>query len=301
MLRLNIFLPMLASVLLGSLLVGCDSATPATSDVASATTAPSIVPTATPAAPASPTPDNRTRVAVSLSNIEERASVEAALRRLADVRPTDVGDGPHVQISDLPLAGGWAYPSATWVAITDQRRDVLALTANDVESILLGAVTDWAELGGSPTSIATLIPAEAAAQIGRAYRVDDDDDATLPQSELGAHVAATPGAFALVPAGALDVGVLAAVVDGHDPYRDPAADSPLLLERWVHADDEATAGRFAEAAGLRVPPSTFDPFGLLATGELIPARCTDEALQFVGDIGAMFDGTREALRAPNSP
>jgi len=40
-----------------------------------------------------------------------------------------------------------------------------------------------------------------------------------------------------------------------------------------------------------------DPVGVLATGELIPARCTNAVLEAIGDFGAMFDGTRVLLES----
>ena len=176
--------------------------------------------------------------------------------------------------------GAAALEVATWVAVTDQRRDVLELSLEDVRGLLTGAIEDWAELGGSAAPV-------------RAYLADSDVDAVasalgLPRAELRAArgsaedvVAALleePGAFALVRPEALRPGLLALIVDGHDPYRDPASDSPL---------------RAASAGGA----SDFDPVLLLATGELIPGRCTNAALEAVGDYGAMFDGTRDLLRS----
>lgn len=185
----------------------------------------------------------------------------------------------------------------SWAAVVHQRHDVFEVSLDDVRRALLGEVTDWSELGGSERPIAVVIPEEDRAAVAAALGVEPDalmgDAAPL---EVAIELAAsTPGSLTLVKPEALRPGVLALVVDGHDPYRDPAAASPLRLARVVEGEPaETEAVRAALAADA---PADFDPVGFLATGELIPVRCTHAALERVGRIDAMFDGTREHLRA----
>ena len=107
-------------------------------------------------------------------------------------------------------------------------------------------------------------------------------------------VASTPGAFGLVEPEQLTLGVLALTVDGHDPYRDRARQSPLRLLRWVRARTHAEAIERLSESGVSVD-GRFDPVGMAVTGELIPVRCTNHVLSILGDYDAMFDGVRDTL------
>ncbi len=174
-----------------------------------------------------------------------------------------------------------------WAAITDQRRDVLDLTLGDVRRILRGEARDWSELGGSRLPISVVLPASQAdrAQIASALRIPVTDlvGQRAPAHEIVDRVAAEPGAFALIRPERLRLGVLALTVEGHDPYRDPARDSPLRLYRWLHTEIAAAP--------------TFDPAGMLVTGELIPVRCTNHVLAALDNYHAMFDGVRDYILA----
>lgn len=174
-----------------------------------------------------------------------------------------------------------------WAAITDQRRDVLDLTLGEVRRILRGDARDWSELGGSRLPISVVLPASQAdrAQIASALRIPVTElvGERAPAHEIVERVAAEPGAFALIRPERLRLGVLALTVEGHDPYRDPARDSPLRLYRWLHTEIAAAP--------------TFDPAGMLVTGELIPVRCTNHVLAALDNYHAMFDGVRDHILA----
>ena len=73
------------------------------------------------------------------------------------------------------------------------------------------------------------------------------------------------------------------------------AASPLRDARWIAAP-AGQAADIATLAGFEAAP-TFDPAGMLATGELIPARCSYEALLAAGGMDAMFEATGDAIRA----
>ena len=187
---------------------------------------------------------------------------------------------------------------ARWAAITDQRRDVLDLRRGEVLRILRGEAGDWSEFGGSPQPISVYLPASQAGAIAAGLGIPLSELAAelLPDDELTDRVESMPGAFALIEPERLRLGVLALTVSGYDPYRDPARLSPLRLLGWVRAPTAEDAIALLAAAGIKVAP-TFDPVGMLVTGELIPVRCTNHVLAALDDYGAMFDGVRDAILA----
>ena len=277
-------------------------ATPVPSPAPTAT----ATPTPTPAPPATPTPVPPDAVAIHVAGEAERSHLETGLVEAGFVVAdsfvgadgADGADGAERAIADTPLAGAHPFVLARWAAVTDQRRDVLDLGRDDVVRIVRGDAIDWSEFGGSAQSIEVFLPVSQVARIADALGIPAGELAAtaLPYGALADHVAATPGAFALVEPERLRLGVLALTVDGHDPYRDPAEDSPLRLVRWLRAPTGEDALALAAAAGIAAAPS-FDPAGVFVAGELIPVRCSNHVLAQLDDYGAMFDGTREALLA----
>ena len=214
-------------------------------------------------------------------------------------------DSAELAIADEELADTRSrFVLARWVAVTDQRRDVLTLRRSDVIDILHGDASDWSEFGGSPQPIAVYLPASQAAAIADALGEPGRPLAAivLPDDELPERVASTPGAFALIAPEEMRLGLLAFTFDGYypypdyDPYRDFATASPLQLARWVRAPTPEEATALAAAAGIVTAP-VFDPVGMLVTGELLPVRCSNFVLDHLDDYGAMFDGVREATTA----
>ena len=316
----------LLALVLAAGLVACDAlpgdtrradatpvATPPPVAVATPPPSPTPTPTATPGPVVTPTPgatptatavavvpeqQRGAAVAVVISDPVERARIEAALAA-ADGFVAAVPEG-RVQwaISDRPLDGSRTLVLARWAAITDQRRDVLDISRDHVIHILRGEIRNWFQLGGSRQPIRAYLPASQAALIVGALGLAPGDLAAelIPDEELAGRVAGTPGAFALIEPEQLRLGVLALTVDGHDPYRDSARESPLSAVRWLRAPGLGDVVKLAAAAGLE-DAAPFDPAGMLVTGELIPVRCTNYVLAQLDDYGAMFDGVREAIEA----
>ena len=199
-------------------------------------------------------------------------------------------------ISDRPFPCSRMVIAARWAAITDQRGDVLDLTYGQVRRILWGQLLDWSELGGSQQAISVFLPGSQATEIAAALdmTVAEIRAVFVADDRLIDSVASTPGAFGLVKPEQLTLGVLALTVDGHDPYRDRARQSPLRLLRWVRARTQAEAIERLSESGVSVA-GRFDPVGMAVTGELIPVRCTNHVLSILGDYDAMFDGVRDTL------
>ena len=255
-------------------------------------------PPPTPTPTATPLPDTGSTVAIRVSDPAESQRLAAALAAAGGWIPGPPEERAQWAIADEPLEGSRTIVLARWVAVTDQRRDVLDLSRDDVLRILRGEVRDWALLGGSARPIAVFLPESEAGRIAGALGIAAADLAAelLPDEQIADRVAGTPGAFALVQPEQLRLGVLALTVDGHDPYRDPARESPLSLVRWLRAPGLGDVVKLAGAAGLEAAPP-FDPAGMLVTGDMIPVRCTNHVLALLDDYGAMFDGVRESVAA----
>ena len=281
---------LIAVALLAASLVACSSAEAPESDVtaapSTATVAPTPVPTGTP-------------VVIEVASSEERDRIAAGIEQSDELSivPSRASAASTLLITDQPVDGAARIVLARWAAITDQRRDVFEVTRDDIVAALRGEIADWSELGGSSLSLIPYIPAAQADAIASALGIPIAELAatTIAAEDLVARVQNEPGALAIVQPEALRLGVLALVVDGHDPYRDPAGDSPLREARWIAAP-AGQAATIAALAGYEAAP-TFDPAGMLATGELIPARCSYEALVAVGGMDAMFESTGDAIRA----
>jgi poly-gamma-glutamate capsule biosynthesis protein CapA/YwtB (metallophosphatase superfamily) len=283
---LRLVLTLLVSALFAACTSGDVDPTGEPTELSVATAAATVVTTPTPVT-----------VAVQIADPAERDRIAAALGSAPSLEITDDFATATMGISDLGLNRASRIVLARWAAITDQRRDVLELTRDEVVRALRGDVADWSEFGGSAMPITPLLPVSEIERIASALGIPPAElPASVPDDELLDLVQSTPGALALIQPEQLRLGVLALVVDGHDPYRDPANDSPLLDARWVTADSPEREAQLAAIVGLEAVPD-FDPAGMIATGELIPARCTYEALESLGRLDAMFDGTGELIAA----
>ncbi|MEZ4553607.1 MAG: CapA family protein [Dehalococcoidia bacterium] len=274
-------LPLLAIAALLATVIACSkngASSPTPTSEATATIE------ATSTAPASAS----TTDGITLRDPAERERVRAALAGLT-----------AIEVSDEPLSGGTAYTVQTWAAVAGQRSDVLELTLDELRRILGGEITDWSTLGGSPLPLTVELPTADAGMIASALNVTlPPNVARKPLAEVLADVASKPGVLALVPVSDLRLGILALVIDGHDPYRDPAAQSPLRAERWLRASDAAATTTEA-ARRLDWDAAPPNPAGLLATGDYIPARCAWSSAVADGGPLRIFDapGMRDLLRA----
>lgn len=272
--------------------VACSSDEP--SDATPAAKADATAAATTPVLEATGTP-----VVIEVADPEERERIAAAVA-LSDelsIVPDQLSAAATIEIRDTPVDGAARIVLARWAAITDQRRDVFDVTRDEITAAIRGELGNWAQLGGTPMPLVTYLPESQAPSIAAALGIETADFAAIvvPDDDVVALVESEPGALAVVEPEALRLGVLALVVDGHDPYRDPASESPLRDARWIGAPI-GQAGTIAELAGFEAAP-TFDPAGMLAMGELIPARCTYEALLEVGGMDAMFESTGDAIAA----
>ena len=238
-------------------------------------------------------PTERERVALLLESAPmpdgTRFTVSASLASVADLI-----------VSDRPLDGGTAFVVEAWAVIAHQRADVLALSMEQLREVVRGGIDDWSALGGAARPLRLLVAAGGVGALASSIDFLPEElaaDVDALEAVLTA-VEGDRGALGIVPASALRPGVLALLVDGHDPYRDPWLESPLAVRRWIGGADADALAEVASRLDLDGYARGFlDPVGVLATGELIPARCTNAVLEAIGDFGAMFDGTRALLEA----
>lgn len=298
-------LPLLA---MGSLACGGNDAhpTPLPPPSLPSATAPAAAPAGQPEAPPAPAgttvaiaqPAPAIPVALDLGVASERRAAGDALADGGVYAVVADGAEADVMISDQPLPGASSYVIGAWVAVTDQRRDVLALTHADIAGIVAGEITNWSALGGSDQPIGVDLPVVYADVILQSLGLTAAPTARwLPTAEIVARVQATPGAFALLPLSALEPGLLALEVDGYDPYRDPAIASPIRAERRLRARPGVDPAAVATRLGWPARAPTENPVSLLATGDIVPARCTNTVLEAQGDDSAMFAATRDRIQA----
>lgn len=258
--------------------VACDPGVPAidaaTPDATSAATA------MTPPPPAAD---------LDLSDPVEAGRVRAALEGAGYAMLPGVG----ARLSDRPLDGGTERILTAWALVAHPRVERLDLTRAEADAILGGEVAAWEQLDPEARALAVTLYVATEAEAWHRRTYGRTDATFLPTEALLARVAAEPGAVGVVPYEAPVLGVLALTIDGHDPYRDPAATAPLADRRWVRAGTEVEAVRLAALAGWATAP-TYDPAGIVATGEHIPARCVQATLAETG-YEAMFEDVRDLV------
>lgn len=210
---------------------------------------------------------------------------------------SDAPAASMVAVSDRELRGAESVTTRYWAAVAHQRSDVQDLSAKELRAAASGLATDWRILGGHARALTMYLPREHVRPIANALRTTlSAAVVVLPLAEILDAVARDVGGLAVVPADVLEPGVLGLVVDGYDPYRDPASTSTLRTRRWIQRAIDAPIST-ARLLAAWESPAAFDPVGLLATGDVAPTRCTGERLEALGDFNPMFDGTRDLIRA----
>ena len=233
---------------------------------------------------------------LNLRDADEHARLSTLLLA-SDLSPARDPEQATITVSDHELRNAQTIATHYWAVVAHQRSDVHNLSAKAVRAAASGWATDWKQLGGQARALTLYVPREYEHEIGNALRTSLTPTAVvLPLTEIIEAVAVDAGGIALIPATLLAPGVLGLVVDDYDPYRDPASASPLQTRRWIQRAPYAPLG-FPDLAAAWQAPAQFDPVGLLATGDVVPTRCTGERLEALGDYNLMFDGTRHLIAA----
>lgn len=201
---------------------------------------------------------------------------DTARTRVTDIPP----DAPDTDVLEVQLDH--------YALVVHPRAPLYDLDPDQL--VAIQAQEAGAGLGGplviTPDASAWLVGPEAPA--GRLVEVDTAD-------EVIDLVATDPTAIGLVPVDALDPRVRALTSPGFDPYQHAAG--ALGRTRWITGPEREAVAR---ALGWPTEPTELpeDPVRLLATGELIPARCVSDRVATVeGGYDVSYDGTRALIES----
>lgn len=187
-----------------------------------------------------------------------------------------------------------------FVPVASLGAGVDALTREQLAGLAGGTITDWSEVGGlerkvhlalvASADIRTYIPAltSPAHSLSESFMVFEDLGS---YADLRAAMTVDSGILSVVPLEELSPGMVALAIDGADIARG-RGDPGLwpFVERWdvsaQTARGEAELERVREAVAAGPPAITT----VVATGDILMARCALAAIQATGDWGAALRG-----------
>lgn len=239
-----------------------------------------------------------------------------------EVTPVDAAARPHLTISLRRPAGGDADHSTAvayryWVPVAPFWSRLEGLAWSDLRATLAGdsAAPAGAQTGARLGALALYVPLELRDELERAAGVPlpplDAGGALrwVSQVDIPAALAADEGALGLLPLEAVDYHVRALALDGLDPVRGsgPFDAYPLANRLWLTIDSEAvedSAPALEEAVESLVKilnlhfqsQASPRPIRLLATGDIIPARCVYARQSAYQDFRHAFLATADVLR-----
>ncbi len=233
-----------------------------------------------------------------------------------EVTPVDASARPHLTISLQPpkdknsdQASSTPVAYRYWVPVAPFWSRLEGLAWSDLRAALTGGPT---AAGASALYLPSDLRDELERAAGAPVPGPDAGQAAhwLPQTEIAAAVAGDEGALGLLPLEAVDYHVRSLALDGIDMVRGigPPEDYPLADRLWLTIDQQAFKGAPASlrtaAEGLvdlmrrhfeaQAAPK---PIRLLATGDIIPARCVYAQQLAYGDFRHAFLETADVLRA----
>jgi poly-gamma-glutamate synthesis protein (capsule biosynthesis protein) len=184
------------------------------------------------------------------------------------------------------------------------------LAWSDLRAALTGSAT--APAGASALYAPSDLRDELERAVGEPIAAPDSGSAVrwLPQSEIPAALASDEGGLGLLPLEAVDYRVRSLALDGIDMVRGvgPSEDYPLANRLWLAIDQDAVEGappslRTAAEGLVDLLRRHFQaqaaprPIRLLATGDIIPARCVYARQLAYQDFRHAFLATADVLRA----
>jgi len=239
-----------------------------------------------------------------------------------DVTSVDPGAQPHLTISlQAPPAsaeegtspdGGpsTAVAYRYWVPVAPFWSRLEGLAWSDLRAALTSGSA--APAGASALYLPSDLREELERAVGEPIAAPDGGGAVrwLPQSEMAAALASDEGGLGILPLEAVDYHVRSLALDGIDIVRGvgPPENYPLANRLWLTIDqeaiDEAPPSLRTAAEGLvgllrrhfqaQAAPQ---PIRLLATGDIIPARCVYAQQLAYHDFRHAFLATADFLRA----
>jgi poly-gamma-glutamate synthesis protein (capsule biosynthesis protein) len=197
-----------------------------------------------------------------------------------------------------------------WVPVAPFWSRLEGLAWSDLRTTLTSGST--APAGTSVLYLPSDLREELERAVGESIPAPDSGSAVrwLPRSEIAAALAGDEGGLGLLPLEAVDYRVRSLALDGIDLVRGagPSEDYPLANRLWLTIDqdaiEEAPPSLRTAVEGLvdllrrhfqaQVAPR---PIRLLATGDIIPARCVYAQHLAYQDFRHAFLATADLLRA----
>ena len=239
-----------------------------------------------------------------------------------DVTSVDAGARPHLTMSLKPPpttaedgTSSDGRPSTAvayryWVPVAPFWSRLEGLAWSDLRAALTGGST--APAGASTLYLPSDLREELERAVGAPVPPSDAGGSVrwLPRSEIAAALASDEGGLALLPLEAVDYRVRSLTLDGIDLVRGtgPPEDYPLANRLWLTIDQEAieeAPPSLQAAGGVLVDllrrhfqgQAAPRPVRLLATGDIIPARCVYAQHLAYQDYRHAFLATADLLRA----
>jgi poly-gamma-glutamate synthesis protein (capsule biosynthesis protein) len=208
------------------------------------------------------------------------------------------GAEAQITISTVAPPAGAAVSKLTrvYAPVTNWRLPLRNITRADLNGILTGKITDWAQLG-SPvpgkivrcdfTPAGLVLPPELSQAVPAVIAYDSYD--LIVSALEGA-----PAAFAIIPIDEIDFRVQTLAIDGLDPLagRGDLAAYPLKQELWLGVDAtlgsglRAAVSAFAANRGFAVDPAA--PFGnpvnVTIAGDIIFGRTVHRRMEQYNDF-----------------
>jgi poly-gamma-glutamate capsule biosynthesis protein CapA/YwtB (metallophosphatase superfamily) len=238
-----------------------------------------------------------------------------------DVTSVDPSARPHLTISLQPppvttedgtSSNGGPSTSVAyryWVPVAPFWSRLEGLAWSELQAVLTSGAA--APAGASVLYLPSDFRDELERAVGAPLPAADSGGVRwLPQREITGALAGDEGALALLPLEAVDYHVRSLALDGIDVVRGTGTpeDYPLANRLWLTIDQDAVKGappslRTAAEGLVDLLRRHFQaqaapkPTRLLATGDIIPARCVYAQQLAYGDFRHAFLATADVLRA----
>ncbi|GAB4332260.1 MAG: hypothetical protein Kow0010_18030 [Dehalococcoidia bacterium] len=215
----------------------------------------------------------------------------------ANFRP---GTGANADIVFVEGKTAIRVPARYFVPVASVDTGVDSLTSAQLRALVTGDITDWASVGGIPAPVRFLAagPPDDLALVAGYTGGAEPAETFESYADLRGAMGLGAGAIAFLPLEEVRPNVMALAIDGIDIVRGrgPVDAWPFVHYRTVVATSDAGAAALAALAEeLAVgPPAAIN---VIATGDIIPARCSLSGIRQAGDWAAAFRGPMAELLA----
>ena len=247
-----------------------------------------------------PTPNVAAAIPSATSTAPETRSATIPVAFAEDV-PQSLLERPSVRALRVTEAApavlvsragpGQGFAALYWIPATALFNDATALSLVEVGQILRGELTDWKQVAASPAPVTVSLPVEHAAElrlllgeaVDRSATANLDSGPTVappvarwrPEAEILSTIGLERGAFTLLPLEDVDYRERSLALGGVDLLRGTGDVSLYPLATRLSAAAASNKSSVGDVAAVQIALSAAlpAPERLLATGDIIPARC----------------------------